>query len=59
MIDLNKIADKAKSMANKVKDAAIEAAPQAKTTMQELGKTANVFVAALKNKPEMATKEED
>ena len=57
-MDCNSFMAKAKMVAQKVQGAAVEATPAAKKTMQELGNTANVFVAALKNNPKMATKEE-
>ena len=57
-MNCNTLMAKAKMVAQKVQGAAVEAAPAAKKTMKELGNTANIFVAALKNKPEMANSQE-
>lgn len=56
-MNFNNLMHKANQITKKIQHAAIEAAPQAKKAVHEIGTTAGVFVAALKNKPEMANSE--
>ena len=58
MFNMQKVMNQAGKVCGKLRDAAQEAAPSAKQAVGAVANTANVFVAALKNKPEMVHTEE-